>query len=330
MPEKLRGVVERVTYANPETGYSVVRLAVKGKLDLVTVVGELADVNAGESLELEGEWTRHQQYGRQFQVLGYRTVLPATAEGIEKYLGSGLVKGIGPVMAGRIVHKYGVDTLDVIEHEPRRLLDVLGIGPTRVARIEQAWAEQKQIREVMIFLQGHNVRASWAVKIYKAFGDQSVQVVQEDPYRLAREIRGIGFKTADQIARNMGLPADSPRRVAAGVAYALERKGGRGARLRAAGRVGGHGGRDARGAGRVDVAGHSDPGRGGADPARGDPVSDGRAAARRAARGGAVRERQARLCGLLAALLLWRGGRCRALAADARPSGRAGWRRCAA
>ena len=224
MPETLRGVVERVTYANPETGYSVVRLAVKGRLDLVTVVGELADVNAGESLELQGEWTRHKQYGRQFRVQGYRTVLPATAEGIEKYLGSGLVKGVGPVMAARIVAKYGVDTLDVIEHEPRRLLDVLGIGPTRVARVEQAWAEQKQIREVMIFLQGHNVRVSWAVKIYKAFGDQSVEVVQEDPYRLAREIRGIGFKTADQIARNMGLPPDSPRRVAAGVAYALSEK----------------------------------------------------------------------------------------------------------
>jgi len=222
--EKLRGVVERVTYANAETGYSVVRLAVKGRLDLVTVVGELADVNPGESLELEGEWTRHKQYGRQFQVQGYRTVLPATAEGIEKYLGSGLVKGVGPVMAGRIVHKFGVDTLDVIEHEPRRLLDVLGIGPTRVAHIEQAWTEQKQIRDIMVWLQGHNVRASWAVKIYKAFGDQSVEVVQEDPYRLAREIRGIGFKTADQIARNMGLPPDSPRRVAAGVVYALSEK----------------------------------------------------------------------------------------------------------
>jgi exodeoxyribonuclease V alpha subunit len=226
--DKLRGVVERVTYANPETGYSVVRLAIKGRLDLVTAVGELADVNAGESLELAGEWTRHKQYGRQFRVQGYRTVLPATAEGIEKYLGSGLVKGVGPVMAGRIVQKYGVDTLDVIEHEPRRLLDVLGIGPTRVARIEQAWAEQKQIREIMIFLQGHNVRASWAVKIYKAFGDQSVQVVQEDPYRLAREIRGIGFKTADTIARNMGLPPDSPKRVAAGVAYALSEEADKG------------------------------------------------------------------------------------------------------
>jgi exodeoxyribonuclease V alpha subunit len=219
--EKLRGVVERVTYANAENGYSVLRLAVKGKLDLVTVVGNLADVNAGESLELEGVWTRHRQYGRQFKVLSYRTVLPATAEGIKKYLGSGMIKGIGPVMAGRIVDKFGADTLDVIEHDSRRLLDVLGIGRKRVDQIRMAWDEQKQIREVMVFLQGHGVRPSWAVKIYKAFGDASVQVVREDPYRLAREINGIGFKTADQIAQNLGLPPDSPRRVAAGVAYAL-------------------------------------------------------------------------------------------------------------
>jgi len=221
LAEKLRGVVERVTFANEETGYSVVRLAVKGKLDLVTVVGNLVDVNAGESLELEGIWTRHRQYGRQFKVLNYRTVLPATAEGVTRYLGSGMIKGIGPVMAGRIVQKLGVDTLDVIEHEPQRLLEVLGIGRKRVAKITGAWAEQKQIREVMIFLQGHGVRPSWAVKIYKAFGNAAVRVVQQDPYRLAREIKGIGFKTADQIARKLGLPADSPRRVAAGVAYAL-------------------------------------------------------------------------------------------------------------
>jgi exodeoxyribonuclease V alpha subunit len=228
LAEKLRGVVERVTYANPENGYSVIRLAVKGKLDLLTVVGNLADVNAGESLELEGVWTHHRQYGRQFQVHSYRTVLPATAEGIAKYLGSGLIKGIGPVMAGRIVSRFGIDTLDVIEHEPNRLLDVLGIGRVRVAKIGSAWEEQKQIREVMIFLQGHGVRPSWAVKIYKAFGDDAVRIVREDPYRLAREINGIGFKTADQIARNLGLPADSPRRVAAGVAYALGEKANEG------------------------------------------------------------------------------------------------------
>jgi len=219
--ETLRGIVERVTYANEENGYSVVRLAVKGKLDLVTIVGNLADVNAGETLELEGTWTQHRKYGLQFQVEKYRTVLPATAEGIVRYLGSGLVKGIGPVMASRIVDKFGVDTLDVIEHEPQRLLEVLGIGHKRVSKVTSAWEEQKQIREVMIFLQGHGVRASWAVKIFKAFGREAVDVIQQDPYRLAREIRGVGFKTADRIAQNLGLPLDSLRRVAAGVAYAL-------------------------------------------------------------------------------------------------------------
>jgi len=219
--ETLRGVVERITFASQETGYSVLRLAVKGKLDLVTVVGNLADVNVGESLELEGVWLNHRQYGRQFKVLNYRTVLPATVDGIEKYLGSGLIKGIGPVMAGRIVSKFGEDTLDVIEHQPERLLAVLGVGHKRVSKIVAAWKEQKQIREVMIFLQGHGVRPSWAVKIFKAFGTDAIQVVRQDPYRLAREINGIGFKTADQIARNLGLASDSPQRVAAGVAYAL-------------------------------------------------------------------------------------------------------------
>ncbi len=221
MAEKLSGVVERVTFSSEETGYSVVRLSVRGRSDLVTAVGNLADVNPGESLELDGTWTYHAQYGRQFRVTGYRTVLPATAEGIARYLGSGLIRGVGPVMAGRVVNKFGVDTLDVIENEPRRLLEVLGIGRKRVNHIVEAWAEQKQIREVMIFLQGHGVRPSWAVKIYKAYGDASVQVVQQDPYRLAREIQGIGFKTADQIAQALGLPADSPQRVAAGVAFAL-------------------------------------------------------------------------------------------------------------
>ncbi len=219
--ETLRGVVERVTYANPESGYGVLRLKVEGRAELVTVVGDLADVSVGESLVIEGFWTSHRQYGRQFKAIGYRTALPATVDGIAKYLGSGMIKGIGPVMAARIVKKFGAETLEVIDREPHRLLEVLGIGPKRVSRIKEAWAEQKQIREVMIFLQGHGVRPSWAVKIYKAFGDAAVKVIRNDPYRLAREIKGIGFKTADRIARNLGLPLDSPRRVAAGVEYAL-------------------------------------------------------------------------------------------------------------
>ncbi|MBN1582479.1 MAG: ATP-dependent RecD-like DNA helicase [Anaerolineae bacterium] len=228
MPETLRGTVERITYANPETGYSVLRLAVKDKLDLETVVGNLADVNTGETLELEGSWIKHRQYGRQFQASGYRTVLPVTSQGIEKYLGSGLIKGIGPVMAERIVNVFDQDTLEVIEHEPQRLLDVPGIGRKRVAQIQAAWEEQKQIREVMIYLQSYGVRSSWAVKIYKVFGSAAVQVVQDDPYRLAREIHGIGFKTADKIARRLGLPIDSPKRIAAGVLYMLNEMAGEG------------------------------------------------------------------------------------------------------
>jgi exodeoxyribonuclease V alpha subunit len=221
MRETLTGTVERVTYHNPESGYTVVRLAARGFLDLVTAVGSLADVNPGEHLRLEGVWTNHPRYGRQFKVLDYETVLPATAEGIRKYLGSGLIKGIGPVMAERIVKKFGVETLDVIEASPRRLLSVLGIGPKRVALIERAWAEQKQIKEVMLFLQSHDVRTSLAVKIYKQYGDDAIAVVQQDPYRLARDIYGIGFLTADRIARKLGIPQDAPQRVAAGVSHVL-------------------------------------------------------------------------------------------------------------
>lgn len=221
MRETLEGTVERITYHSQESGYTVVRLAAEGFRDVVTAVGNLADVNVGEHLRLQGLWTNHPQYGRQFKVLDYKTVQPATVEGIRKYLGSGLIKGIGPVTARRIVKKFGAQTLDVIEQQPRRLLSVLGIGPKRVALIEHAWEEQKQIKEVMLFLQSHDVRTSLAVKIYKKYGDDSIAVVQQDPYRLARDIYGIGFLTADQIARNLGIPEDSPQRVAAGVSYVL-------------------------------------------------------------------------------------------------------------
>jgi len=221
MRETLKGTVERITYHNEETGYTVVRLAVSGFRDALTAVGNMADVNVGESLRLEGLWATHPQYGRQFKVLDYKTVLPATVEGIRKYLGSGLIKGIGPVMARRIVKKFGAQTLDVIEREPDRLLSVSGIGPKRVALVKRAWEEQKQIREVILFLQAHDVRTSLAVKIYKKYGDDSITVVQQDPYRLARDIYGIGFLTADKIARNLGIPDDAPQRVAAGVSYVL-------------------------------------------------------------------------------------------------------------
>ncbi len=221
MSDQLRGTVERVTYYNEETGYSVVRLAVEGKDDLVTVVGTLPEVNPGESLRLLGVWTAHPQYGRQFKVEHCEQVLPATVEGIKRYLGSGLIKGVGPVTAARIVQRFGADTLRVLDEEPWRLREALGVGPKRAALIAKAWAEQQQIREVMLFLQSHGVTTGLAVKIYKTYGDEALKVVREDPYRLARDIWGVGFKTADKIARDLGLPPDAPSRVQAGVAHTL-------------------------------------------------------------------------------------------------------------
>ncbi len=210
-----------MTYYSEETGYSVIRLNVKGRSDLVTVVGSLPEINPGESLRLEGVWTTHPRYGRQFKAERCEQVLPATAEGIKRYLGSGLIKGVGPVTAGRIVQRFGVDTLRVLDEEPQRLREALGVGPKRAAAVVQAWEEQKQIREVMLFLQSHGVTTGLAVKIYKAYGDDALEVVQENPYRLARDIWGVGFKTADKIARDLGLPSDAPSRVQAGVSYAL-------------------------------------------------------------------------------------------------------------
>jgi exodeoxyribonuclease V alpha subunit len=221
MADQLHGAVERVTYYNEETGYSVIRLDVAGQPGLVTVVGNLPEVNPGESLRLGGVWTTHQQYGRQFKAEWCEQILPATVEGIKKYLGSGLVKGVGPVTAARIVQRFGADTLRVLDEEPRRLREALGVGPKRASAIARSWEEQKQIRQVMLFLQSHGVTTGLAVKIYKTYGDDAIQVVQENPYRMARDIWGVGFKTADKIARDLGLPPDAPSRVQAGVAYTL-------------------------------------------------------------------------------------------------------------
>jgi exodeoxyribonuclease V alpha subunit len=221
MSEVLVGTVERITYYNEENGYTVAQLTPEGREYTVTVVGALLDVSPGESLRLHGQWASHARYGRQFQVERYDTVLPATVAGIEKYLGSGLIKGIGPVMARRIVRRFKLDTLRIIEEEPQRLREVLGIGQKRVGLIECAWEEQKAIKEVMIFLQSHKVSTSHAVKIFKTYGDASIDVVRSDPYRLARDIHGIGFLTADKIARELGLAHDSPQRVQAGIAYTL-------------------------------------------------------------------------------------------------------------
>jgi exodeoxyribonuclease V alpha subunit len=229
MTDTLRGVVERITYHNEENGYTVARLMPERPLEHsfnargreVTIVGNLPAINVGESVELTGRWTVHGDYGRQFAVETMRTILPATVAGIEKYLGSGLIKGVGPVTAKRIVKHFGLETLDIIEGSPERLIDVPGVGAKRVQMITTAWLEQQAIKEVMIFLQSHSVSTSLATKIYKTYGDDAINIVREDPYRLARDIYGIGFLTADKIARALGIPADSPRRVAAGVAYAL-------------------------------------------------------------------------------------------------------------
>ncbi len=219
--EQVEGVVERVTYHNEENGYSVLRIAVEGKRDLVTAVGGFGNPVAGESVRLFGRWTSHKEFGRQLQVDRYEVTRPATAAAIEKYLGSGLVKGVGPVFAKRIVGLFGLETLEVIEQSPQKLRRVPGIGEKRIDKIRRAWDEQKAIREVMLFLQGHGVSATYAVKIYKTYGDESVQVVETDPYRLAKDIWGIGFKTADKIAQNLGFAPDSEPRLRAGLLYTL-------------------------------------------------------------------------------------------------------------
>jgi exodeoxyribonuclease V alpha subunit len=220
-PSTLEAVLERITYANQDTGYTVARVATNRSSDLLTVVGPLLGAQPGESLRLQGRWASHPQYGRQFQVEAYTTVLPATIQGIRRYLGSGLIKGIGPKMAERIVDHFGPATLEVIEQDPGRLVEVPGLGPKRTAMITAAWAEQQAIKEVMVFLQGMGVSTSLGVRIYKTYRDEAIEVVRREPYRLAADVWGIGFKTADTIAQRLGIPHDSPQRVKAGLQFAL-------------------------------------------------------------------------------------------------------------
>ncbi|HCU92676.1 MAG TPA: ATP-dependent RecD-like DNA helicase [Actinobacteria bacterium] len=218
----LEAVLERITFANEETGYTIARVATeRSGPDLLTVVGPLLGAQVGESLRLTGRWTSHPRYGRQFEVRSYSTVLPATIQGIQRYLGSGLIKGIGPVMAERMVAHFGVDILRVIEEEPQRLVEVPGVGPKRTKLVAAAWEEQKAIKEVMVFLQGVRVSTSLAVRIYKKYRDDAISVVRREPYRLAADVWGIGFKTADTIAQAVGIPHDSPERIKAGLAYTL-------------------------------------------------------------------------------------------------------------
>lgn len=219
--QTLEGTLERVTFQNEENGYTVAKVIPRGKAYEVTVIGTLTGVNVGESLRLRGVWTEHPRYGKQFQVRDYVVHLPATLEGLRKYLGSGLIRGIGPVNAGRIVDVFGLQTLDVIEHNVNRLREVPGIGEKRAASVAVAWEEQKQIKEIMLFLQSHGVSTGLAVKIFKQYGDEAIAIVQENPYRLAKDIWGIGFKTADKVARQMGVAHDAPQRIEAGLRYVL-------------------------------------------------------------------------------------------------------------
>ena len=219
--ESLAGLVERVTLHNEENGFCVLRLKARGQRDLVTVVGHAAMISAGEWVQAAGTWTVDRTHGLQFRAAFLRATPPTTLEGIERYLGSGMIRGIGPAYAKRLVAAFGEAVFDVVEAEPGRLREVDGIGPLRAARIAAGWAEQKAVREIMLFLHAHGVGTSRAVRIYRTYGGEAVAVISENPYRLARDIRGIGFRTADQIAGKLGIARDAMVRVRAGVSYAL-------------------------------------------------------------------------------------------------------------
>jgi exodeoxyribonuclease V alpha subunit len=217
----LQGQIERITFTNDENGFTIAKVKVYGRRDLVTVVGNLLAPTPGEILKMQGEWATHPKFGEQFRIVQYKSLVPASVYGIEKYLGSGLIKGIGPVMAKRIVKAFGKETLDVIEQEIKKLIEVEGIGKKRVEMVRKAWADQKEIRQVMLFLQSHGVSSGYATKIFKTYGNEAIEVVQENPYRLATDIFGIGFLTADKIAEKLGFARDSELRAEAGILYVL-------------------------------------------------------------------------------------------------------------
>jgi exodeoxyribonuclease V alpha subunit len=222
MPTTLSGQIEKITFTNEENGFTIARLKVPGRNEPVTVVGTLMAPTPGEILEMRGEWSDHPRFGRQFKVVEYRTRVPATVYGIRKYLGSGMIKGLGPVMAGRIVDKFGKETLEIIDNQTQRLSEVPGIGQKRIAMITKAWAAQSEIRDVMLFLHSHGVSSGYAAKIFKHYGNQSIAVVKQNPYRLATDIFGIGFQTADRIAGKLGFENDSKLRVEAGILHVLQ------------------------------------------------------------------------------------------------------------
>ncbi len=217
----LCGQIEIITFTNEVNGFTIARVKVDGRHELVTVIGTMMAPMVGEILEMRGEWSAHPKFGQQFKIFEYRTTVPATVYGIRKYLGSGMIKGLGPVMAGRIVDRFGKKTLDIIETDIQLLAEVDGIGKKRIAMIAGAWDEQREIRDVMLFLQSYDVSSGYAAKIFKQYGNQAIAVVKNNPYRLAGDIFGIGFITADQIAAKLGITQDAQIRVEAGILYVL-------------------------------------------------------------------------------------------------------------
>ena len=228
MKETLTGIVERITYSNQENGYAVIKIKVEKVQELVTVVGNLALVSVGTVIKAKGAWIFDAKFGKQFRAEAYEEALPSTLLGIEKYLGSGLIKGIGPGYAKKIMGQFREKTIEIIEKQPDRLQEIEGIGEKRIAMIKQGWADQKEIKNVMIFLQSHGISATYAVKIFKNYGNKSIAVLQENPYRLADDIWGIGFKTADRIAGNMGFAPDSYARCRSAFLYILNEAAGNG------------------------------------------------------------------------------------------------------
>jgi exodeoxyribonuclease V alpha subunit len=222
MPETLSGSIESVVFHNSENGFAVLRVLADGRRDLITVVGNLPNAAAGEFVQAMGDWVQDPQFGRQFKAESLRATPQHTVEGIEKFLASGLVKGIGPHFAGKIVETFGERTLDIIDESPAFLQEVKGIGPRRLERIRQSWQQQKAVRGIIVFLQSHGIGTSRAVRIYKTYGDKALDLIRENPYRLATDVWGIGFQTADQLAARMGIEPGSPLRARAAVRYALQ------------------------------------------------------------------------------------------------------------
>ena len=226
--ETLDGSVERVVFASEDGAWSVVRIEVAGSAEPATAVGNLVGVRPGERLRLTGRWVDDRRWGRQFQVTSYVSLLPATLAGIERYLGSGLVAGVGPVMARRLVRRFALETLEILENDPDRLTEVPGIGAARSRRLREAWAEQRHVRDVMVFLQGHGISPRLAARIVKLYGETALARVRENPFRLARDIAGIGFLAADRIAERLGIARDAPERADAAVAYVIDERAGEG------------------------------------------------------------------------------------------------------